>query len=251
MSNAGATRLMTTTDHVPPSQGSVGPGGRPLAAGARPATGNRLPAPPRERKPALAALAVLLILGGALLSTTLVLRSDDTVAAIALSRDVAAGEKIPASALTRVRVPRDGGPQYVAYNDVNIASVVRAYAREKLVAGSLLHAKQTVGTSIDPGQVVVNLSLKPEQYPSEDLKAGDRVTAYLADTAAGAAADSGKALVRHARVYHVPSDKKKDSFDSGNNAVVSLAVDEADAPQLALAAAKDAVVLVLESASGN
>ena len=45
----------------------------------------RLPAPARERKPALAALAVLLILGGALGAGFLVLQSGKRVAAIEIS----------------------------------------------------------------------------------------------------------------------------------------------------------------------
>ena len=56
----------------------------------------KLPVPPRERKPALAALAILLILGGALAATTLlVLRSGDRVSAIGIVRQIGAGRPSP------------------------------------------------------------------------------------------------------------------------------------------------------------
>lgn len=57
--------------------------------------GERLPSPPRERKPALAALAVLLILVGALGATLMVMRAGDKVSVVEVVAPVAAGNKIP------------------------------------------------------------------------------------------------------------------------------------------------------------
>lgn len=56
-------------------QERTGAGNNRSAAPVQPTMGERLPSPPRERKPALAALAVLLILVGALGATMLVLRA--------------------------------------------------------------------------------------------------------------------------------------------------------------------------------
>ena len=73
--------------------------------------GRRLPSPQRERKPALAALALLLIIGGALGAGFLVIQSGQRVAAIVVTQPVAAGAKIPASALQRAEVSVDSGVQ--------------------------------------------------------------------------------------------------------------------------------------------
>src|SRR6266508_3608422 len=95
--------------------------------------GDRLPARPRERKPALAALAVLLILGGALASMSLVLRSGQTVAAIGIARPVARGERISLSAMHQVQVARTG-VDYVPWEQRN--QVTRYYAAVPLVPRS-------------------------------------------------------------------------------------------------------------------
>ena len=60
------------------------------------AAGQRLPVPRRERKPAMAALAVLLIVGGALVSAYLVMASSQRVPVISVAQPVAAGQQIPA-----------------------------------------------------------------------------------------------------------------------------------------------------------
>src|SRR5436190_679193 len=78
--------------------------------------GQRLPVPPRERKPALAMLAVLLILGGALASAYLVMQSGQRVAAIQISAQVAAGQKVPAAAITEVQIG-DTGISYIAWSE--------------------------------------------------------------------------------------------------------------------------------------
>src|SRR5262245_60879416 len=99
--------MSMTTDRA----GSGSPPASPTRWGAQRSPGpqgERLPARPRERKPALAALAVLLILGGALASMSLVLRSSETVAAIGVAQPVPRGQRIPLQALREVQVARTG-----------------------------------------------------------------------------------------------------------------------------------------------
>src|SRR5262249_33505157 len=50
-----------------------------------------LPVPVRERRPALAWLAVLLILGGALATALLIIRADQRVSAILVTKPIGAG----------------------------------------------------------------------------------------------------------------------------------------------------------------
>ena len=71
--------------------------------------------PPRERKPALAALAVLLILGGALATTLLVLRSGDRISAIRITQQVGAGQQFTAEALEEVQIA-DTGLDFVSWS---------------------------------------------------------------------------------------------------------------------------------------
>jgi len=60
--------------------------------------GRRLPSAPRERKPALAALAVLLVALGAVAAGLLVINAGHRVAAVEIVQQVGQGQQIPASA---------------------------------------------------------------------------------------------------------------------------------------------------------
>ncbi|MBO3748302.1 hypothetical protein J5X84_19690 [Streptosporangiaceae bacterium NEAU-GS5] len=137
------------------------------------AASRRLPAAPRERRPALAALAVLLIVGGALITVTLVLRSGDRVSAIAIARHIGAGQRIPLDALQEVPLADDGVP-YVAW--AAREQVAQNYAAVDLVPGTLLNEQMVAMASSElrPGRAVVGLSLKAGQVPP-GLSPGDRV----------------------------------------------------------------------------
>jgi hypothetical protein len=253
---------MTTTENAPLSKNGA-PGGRAAGGaasggGARPAAapaGSRLPSAPRERRPALAALAVLLILGGALVSTSLVLSSGDRVSAIALSANVQAGQQIPREALVEVKVPRSDGPRYVTYNDANVKAASTAYARYPLVKGSLLLQEQTMSSNeAERGQVSVGLVLKPGQFPAE-LSQGQIVAAYqVGEAGTGTRRGNGTGngpLVAKARVLKVNAGDGKNRLAGGDETFVTVAVDEQDAGVLAPVAAKGDVVLVLLPAGGN
>src|SRR5918998_1807420 len=68
------------------------------------AENTRLPSPPRQRRPALAALAVLLIVGGAAIAALLAMRVDERTPVLRLAGDVAAGEQITAEHLETTQV---------------------------------------------------------------------------------------------------------------------------------------------------
>jgi hypothetical protein len=151
-------------------------------------TGDRLPAVRRERRPALAALAVLLVLGGALTSTILVLQSGDRVSAVRIAKRVPAGTVIPADAIQEIPVAKDPGVNYVLWSQRG--QLARYYAATDLVPGSVLVGEMlTRKALVQPGQVVVGLSLKSGQYPT-GLRTGDHVHAYLVG-GSGASAGTG------------------------------------------------------------
>ena len=68
----------------------------------------RLPVAPRDKRPALAALALLLILLGALGSALLVFRSGDRESVLAASHDIAFGQVMTRSDFSTVRAAAEG-----------------------------------------------------------------------------------------------------------------------------------------------
>src|SRR6202162_4835869 len=77
--------------------------------------GRRMPSAPRERKPALAALAVLLVAAGAVAAGLLVINAGHKVAAVEITQEVGQGEQIPASAVQEVEISSNSGLNYVAW----------------------------------------------------------------------------------------------------------------------------------------
>ena len=247
--------MSMTTDRAsaanqPGNQAGTG-WGAPRPSGRK---GERLPARPRERKPALAALAVLLILGGALASMSLVLRSSDTVAAIGVAAQVPRGARIPLEALREVQVARDG-VAYVPWSQRQ--SVTSFYAATTLVPGSLLAAQQVSRSgAVAPGQEVVGLALKPGQYPAGDpdgrpLQIGDTVKVYEVVTSGSSANQGGaggRLLVAAARVYDLQNVSGQSIGESTRQ--VSILVSANASGQVAQAASNGNVALVLVPRAG-
>ncbi|MFC4910584.1 hypothetical protein [Actinomadura gamaensis] len=203
-------------------------GGGLGATGLGTAGGQRLPSAPRERKPALAALAVLLVLGGALASAYLVMASGQRVSAIRIAQPVAAGQRIPMSALQEVQVG-DTGIEYIAWSER--AKVAQTYAAVPLVRGALLTNSMVSRTNgAAQGRMIVGLSLKPGQFPAKGLESGKRVGLYAVGgnggngNNGGGAARAGTVLAPDAIVIGVSSG------GSGRLGSDSVAVDVAVPP---------------------
>ena len=143
-------------------------------------TGRRPPSAPRERKPVLAALAVVLVAGGAAASALLVVRTSHRVAAIEISQEVGAGQRIPLGAMQEVQVASGTALSYVSWSART--QVARYYAGAAIPAGTLLTAKMVVPASnVTAGRQVLGLTLKPGQVPAA-LKIGDHVSIYDTNT---------------------------------------------------------------------
>lgn len=214
------------------------------------AGGDRLPVAPRERKPALAALAVLLILVGALGATVLVLRAGNKIQAIEITQRVAAGQSIPASAVSEVDVAAGTGLDYVPWSERGALGSYRA-ATDLLADTPLVGQMLTRSTSLPNGQVVVGLSLKAGQYP-QSIQAGDHVAAYLVTTdSSSGTSGTGKSsgfgsnlLAADAKVQSAVQ-PSADSTDGSGDLPVTLVVDQSDAAALAQAASAGQVALVI------
>jgi len=199
----------------------------------------RLPVPPRERKPALAALAVLLILGGALASTLLMIRTGDRVSAIRISRQVAAGQPIDESAMEEVQVARTG-IDYVPWR--LRGQVAKTYAKVPLLPGTLLIREMTTSASeeLAPGKAIVGLSLKAGQMPA-DLAKGDRVQ-VIHVPARGEGAS--RVLVQNALVHTIGEPGR------GGGGLVSIIVDTADSPTVAQHSSSGEIALAVLPGAG-
>ncbi|SFB94117.1 hypothetical protein [Streptomyces aidingensis] len=160
----------------------------PVAAG--PALGDRLPTPPRERKPALAALAVLLILVGALGATVLVLQAGDRVEAVQITERIPAGQPIPEDAMTPVLVAEADGVDFVLWGQRDQIIDGDVWSRVDLVEGTVLVEEMfTRDDQLGADDVLVGLSLSPGQYPT-GLEVGQTVAVYWVGNDAEDAAEA-------------------------------------------------------------
>ncbi|MBC2907192.1 hypothetical protein [Streptomyces cupreus] len=235
-------------------QERTGAGAGRSAAPAQPSVGDRLPTPPRERKPALAALAVLLILVGALGATMLVLQAGDREEVVQVTDTIQAGESVGDN-VTSVLVAKDDSINYVLWEQLETLKTLKAKSTiyEGTVVIGDMFAEQV---GVTEGKATVGLSLKAGQYPT-GIKAGDIVAAYRvgsttgssdsdSDTSGGSASTGGSnsLIVDQATVTSVPGGNGDDLVGSTNLAV-TLTVDADEAAPLAQAASNGEVALVL------
>lgn len=230
-------------------QERTGAGAGRSAAPAGPVVGDRLPTPPRERKPALAALAVLLILVGALGVTTLVLRAGERIEVIKLTDTVPAGEAISDGKITSVMVNEDSSANFVPWEQRD--SLKKLQAKSTLYKGTVLVGEMFAeGSGLKQGEATVGVSLKEGQYPS-NIKSGDHVAVYRVgdratgdgDEESGAAGADNALLVDRAVVADVT--RGDDDVVSSTNLPVELTVDASRAAALAQAASAGEVAVVL------
>ncbi|WP_371546933.1 hypothetical protein OG266_18330 [Streptomyces sp. NBC_00554] len=229
-------------------QERTGAGNHRSAAPVQPAMGERLPAPPRERKPALAALAVLLILVGALGATMLVLRAGDRIEVIKVTQQIEAGESVNSTNTTSVMVAADTGINYVEWSQLNALKKLKAKStiyKDTVVMGQMF----AVGESIPAGKASVGVALKEGTYP-DGIKAGDTVAVYRVGSDSGTTDSSSSTtgagntlIVDRAEISKVKYES--DSTISSTNLPVTLTVDSADAAAVTQASAAGEVALVL------
>ncbi|TMR96087.1 hypothetical protein [Nonomuraea basaltis] len=193
------------------------------AAGLSGPASRKLPVPPRERKPALAALAVLLILGGALATTLLVLRSGDRVSVIRVTQQIGAGQKFPPEALEEVKIA-DTGIDFVSWSQRK--QVTDSFAAVTILPGTLLTNQMGVRASseLGEGKATVGLALKPGQMPA-GIQQGDRVQVIFVPSRSS----QGETRVLAAGALVFATNEKT---RSGNSGQITVVVDAAAAPEI-------------------
>jgi hypothetical protein len=213
----------------------------------------KLPSAQRERKPVLAALALLLIAGGAMAAGFLVIQSGKRVAAIEVSQQVAVGQRIPVSALHEVQVSSDTGLNYVPWNEAS--QVTRFYAATTIPPGTLLTSAMVArGSNVTAGRDILGLALKDGQWPVQ-LQVGDHVAIYAVSSQgsanAGCQSTGGAAVASDAIVMYVSSQGGAVGSQGGTTDV-SVAVTTATAGAVACnASAGNVAVVMLPAPAGK
>lgn len=224
-------------------------------SGSAQGVGERLPSTGRERKPALAALAVLLILVGALGATVLVLRAGDRIEVVRISAEIPAGKSVSDGNMTPVMVADDPAVNYVRWEQREALKALQA--KNTLVKGTIAIGEMfSEGKGLPDGKAYVGLSLKDGQYPA-GLKVGDHVAAYRvsadatkpAGNAPGGAGEANTLLVRDAKVNDVFVGDGK-AIGSGNLPVTIMVSTNEIAPLTQAAAAGQVSLVLIPSASG-
>ncbi|WP_460705377.1 SAF domain-containing protein [Myceligenerans halotolerans] len=220
---------------------------------APPATGNeargagpRVPAPPKptraRRRPAVIALGLALVALGILASVYLTTTLGRTHKVLALTDDVARGERIQSSDLTTVDLPTTP-TQLDPVSETAFQDVVDQYATADLLEGSLLTPGSYV-ESLQPaeGRSIVGIALNPSQMPAgTPLNAGDQVRIIETPVSGGDAPIE--------EPYAIPAViATVDEAPVGDQTVVDVEVARNQAAALAARAATGRVALVLDAA---
>jgi hypothetical protein len=214
----------------------------------RPAQPVAAPSGPRERRLRLGhtALAVALIVVGALGTTTLVAAASADGEYLALSRDVDFGARLTAEDLIPVRLSTAPGLDPVAARDLH--RVVGAYATMRLARGTLLTPAQVTAEPVPgPGEHVVGITLRGDRLPARHPRPGDPV--LLVATPERSAGDTTGTPQTWAATVTAVAGSGSGGFLSGATATGTVTIDvalpAAHGPTVATLAAADRIVVIL------
>lgn len=206
----------------------------------RPAPSQRVAAAPRQLQTRwLVAVAVLVLLGGAVLLYAVPLYSGHTTVVV-MARDVKIGSTLTGADLTTADV--SVGPQ-VAVVHPQDQTLIGKTALTDLSAGSMLSPRE-IGDApaLAPGQQEVPVRLKLGQRPQEGLTAGQQVLAVPAPT--DPASPAGLTLSQAQPVKATVASAGDPDVATGD-VVVDLRVADSDSISLARIAATGSLTLVL------
>jgi hypothetical protein len=175
---------MTQTTETGPAWTRGGRPGQPGPPGPPGPQQERLPVPTRQRRPALAALALVLVLGGAALSAFLVLNSGQKQSVLVLSKDVEFGHQFVVSDFHEDQLSfAVSGPRPVKFSELS-QIVGRHYRSTVPIRNGTILTTAMISIQIEvPGTDYVSLGITlPEgQYPPA-LQAGDKVKVLYTPT---------------------------------------------------------------------
>ena len=232
--------MATRTSGRPPMPSAAANGSRPRPA-LNGASGVGVGSAKRSAPMAIVGAGAVVV--GALIALALYTGLDRRQTVLAVGRSVAAGGVITAEDLYQVKVAPAAGIAPVPVSQAN--TVVGQTAAVGLVKGTLLVREQLGSRStLQAGQAVVGLALKPGQAPAT-LRPGTRVEVIdtVKPTSAG---DQPRPVVLTASAVVAPPDGDAPAKPAANGVtLVSLTLPAADAPAVAAAAMDGRVSLVV------
>lgn len=197
----------------------------------------RMPSAPRERKPLLVVLALLLIVVGAGAAGLLVIKAGHRVGAIEISQNVGLGQQIQLNDMQEVQVASDTGVNYVPW--ASASQVARLFAAMQIPAGTLLTPSMVAASdNLVNGRDELGLALKDGQFPA-NLEPGQPIMIYsTAQNSGGCPGTPGSTLASDATVISIiPGHQGTGQTD------VVVAVDPAAAGRVACNAANGAAAV--------
>jgi hypothetical protein len=209
---------------------------------------DRLPRPPGRRRPGVAALAILLIVGSAAAAGVLALRLDSRTPMLMASKDLDVGHRLEKGDLAAAPVAATG-VQLVAAADAD--RVVGQYVLQQIPAGRLLDSHMFGANGLfGPGQVAVGIPLTSGRAPATGFQSGDVVNVVHAVNG------QGTLLAANATIGAVVKPDSGGFGSTGGGVTVATVIVKDDgnqgangsvSTQIAAAAAADQIVLVLVS----
>ena len=206
----------------------------------------RLPAASRDRRPALAALAALLILVGALGSALVAFRSGSRVDVLVARQDIQMGQVITPEDLSVARVAADGGS---TIDSAAIDNFLGTYARGPIPQGTLLNNQMFLAVSevVPKGAQEVGFVVDIGRRTTERPEPGDVVSLIFVSGSGGQPVGNlspGDVVVEAARVTEVGT-----GGGSGTTSISVLLRDDDAGTVADLGSANSLAVTVLPSST--
>jgi hypothetical protein len=149
----------------------------------------RPPTIARERKPALAALALLLIAVGVLASVYLQTQAGNRVGVIELTHRVPQGQQISSADIVEVMVAQDSSINYVTWAQRGLLG--KYTTQTDLVVGTVLVGQMlTTEPASNGSAATIAVTLKSGQFPPS-IEVGDTVNAYYVGPPPSSSSSSG------------------------------------------------------------
>lgn len=211
-----------------------------------PTSPDRLPSPPRQRRPAMAALAVVLIVGGASLAGLLAIRVDQRVAVVVADRDIPVGTKLIDGDLGEGRIAADN---VATISKEQAAALVGMYATRTIRRGQLIDPASVDREGfLREGAVAVGVPMAAGRVPAQGLQIGDvvqvlRIPKEGPSTTLVARATVSQTTLR-AATSGITGGSSGTTVADGNQAA-TLMVEAATAPAVAAASAANEISLIL------
>ncbi|WP_299519472.1 SAF domain-containing protein [uncultured Serinicoccus sp.] len=204
------------------------------------ANASRLPARSRDKRPALALLALLLVLVGALGSALLVYRTGNRVQVLVASQTIQQGAQVTEDDFNVTEIAFEEGAQVVSAE--SLPQFVGSQAVSTIPQGSLVSGQMFTPSELaEPGVQQVGVVVASPGRPADAMRAGDIVRVFAtAPESAVAAAEDAEQLVEAAKVVAVGP-----VVDTSDTIHVTLLLPEDAAPAVVAASATGTVALSL------